>query len=610
MRHRASLLASLDGLSLPAFLVAKELAQANRAGLTPGFLSRKLDLPLLEVEYLIDVNHHLLYTDLTRIRLVPEGPQAIKRIRAGLESQGDVPALFRKLRTLPDQALQRIEESLGLNGPPKKVLQEEFLERIYAYPDAVTHYVASQGVSAAAREVFHLLWQSKDGIMPVADLYAAHGGAEPSIEAALWELLQACACFELFRFDAEERLVRSVALLKELRDYRRRHRCTTRTESGVLKPISGQIENRRSLEISLTDCICRLAAVISGVPVRLRNDGELFLADKRRLESIRSDEDEPSLGVCLWAAQGLNWLARVDNRLCAGDVDAIIDMHRLERHRRLYEWMVRHGIDPTLRGHIERALSGLKPGAWYVVMDFIAYAKALMDQSETPRLRQAGGHYEYVSASVSVRLEAQIARALGATYYWTGAVERGEINGEPCIRVTELGATLLSGENPQALCSRFPSQSCSFVVQPNFEIVVSGEDMDPLMTVPFETFAVRVGAGRMLVYRLDREKFVQAMQAGRNAERFIVFLLNHSRSGLPENVALTLRDWCGTAKHVRLRTYHVVEADDPLIIAELEHKDEWRTHVVPIESSKVLRYHGIARAQLKKVLEKEGYIVR
>ena len=86
MRHRASLLASMEGISRATFLIARELSQNSRSGLTARFLSKKLELAPEEVEYLVDVNPKLLYTDLTKVRLAPEGFHAVKRILGGCPS--------------------------------------------------------------------------------------------------------------------------------------------------------------------------------------------------------------------------------------------------------------------------------------------------------------------------------------------------------------------------------------------------------------------------------------------------------------------------------------------------------------------------------------------
>ena len=611
MRHSASLLASLEGMSRATFFIARELAQNSRSGLTPRFLARKLDIPQEEVEYLVDVHHRLLYTDLTRIRLVPEGYAAVKRIQEGLESHGDVAALKQHVRALPDLDLQVLEERLGLeDGLPKKEIAEQALATLYRHPDSILHHVAGCDFSSRARDVFDLLWQSKEGILSVSQVYSLCKGPEYEVEQALTELFQGCACFELFRFDAENRLIRAAALLKEVRDYRRQ---VKGVESGAaaarLKPVRGEIELKRSEGLAFSEIVCRLTAAIAARPVRLRNDGELFREDRRRLEMIRSDEDEPSLNTCLWAAEGLGWIARVDNTLRAGEVHLLVEQDRFERHNTLYAWLTSQSEIAPARGVLEKAQEEMAEGAWYSVMEFISHTRAFSDQSDAPLLKYTGTHHEYSLPAAGSRLDARLARALEESFFWLGIVSRGYAGDEPCFQITPVGSALLSGNIPATLREQYPPWTGGIVVQPNYEIAAALDNMDPLLTVPLDTFALRVSESPMTIYKLTREAFVSAMQQGQSAEAFIAFLLHHNRAPLPENVLITLKDWCGTAKQVRLRTYHVLEADDPLVIAELEHHRQWRKFLAPVEAQKALRYQGISRMELKTSLEKEGFIV-
>jgi len=610
MRHSASLLASLEGMSRATFLIAKELSQNSRAGLTPRFLAKKLDVPIEEIEYLVDVNHKLLYTDLTRIRLVPEGHLAVKRILEGLESHGDVTALKEHVRSLSDLDLQVLEERLEIEPDlSKKEIAERVLARIYKHPDSVLHYLAGGEFSARAREIFDSVWQSRDGILSVSQIYTMHKRPEFEVEQALTELFQGCACFELFRFDSEQRLVRAVALLKEARDYLKTTRDTAPSAAGHLKEYHGRVDAVRSEGLVFSEIVCRLTAVIAAHPVRLRNDGELFREDRRRLEQIRSDEEEPSLNTCLWAAEGLGWIARVDNTFRAGEVSTLVEMDRIDRHRLLYQWLTSQADIAPARGILEKALEELSPEAWYSVMDFVAYAHRFSDQSDAPALKPVGTHFEYVSSSTGGRLETRMARVLEECFFWLGVVARGYAGDDPCFQITPLGMALLAGNTPPSLREEYPAWTGGIVVQPNYEVAAALHDIDPLLTIPLDTFAVRVSEQPVTVYKLTRETFVHAMQQGHPADGFINFLLNHNRGPLPGNVLTTLKDWCGTAKQVRLRTYHVLEADDPLVIAELEHSRQWAGHMVPFDAHKVLRYQGLSKAELKAALEKEGYIV-
>lgn len=610
MRHSASLLSSLEGMSRAAFMIAKELSQNSRTGLTPRFLSKKLDMPMEEIEYLVDINHKLLYTDLTRIRLVPEGFQAVKRILEGLESHGDVAALKQHVRALSDLDLQVLEERLELdNDLSKKDLAEQVLLRLYRQPDSILLYIAGYDFSSRAREIFDMLWQSRDGILSVSQIYATNKRSEYEAEQAISELLAGCACFELFRFDGEQRLVRAVALLKEVRDYYRSNKEASPDTSLKLKEFYDGVESVRSEDLTFSETICRLTAAIAAHPVRLRNDGELFREDRRRLEQIRSDDEEPSLNTCLWAAEGLGWIARVDNELRAGDVETLVGTDRLERHVMVYDWMTSRSEMAPIRGILEKALEELCPDAWYSIMDFIAYAHTFSDQSIAPMIKSAGAHYEYVASGGGGRIETRLARSLEENFFWLGVIARGYAGDTPCFQITPLGRALLFGEIPTSLRERYPSWSGGIVVQPNYEVAAALQDIDPLLTTPLDTFAQRISEYPVIIYNLTREAFLHAMQQGHSAEAFISFLLHHNRGPLPDNVLITLRDWCGTAKQVRLRTYHVIESNDPLVIAEIEHQRQWHKQIAPIDPHKALRYQGLSRAEIKAALEKEGYIV-
>ena len=150
MRHGAGLIAALEGMSRPAFRIAKELTLNSRSGLTVRFLSKKLELPEEEIEYIIDVNHRMFFTDITKVKLVAEGPVIVKRISDGLENRGDVPSLMNLVKGLGPHEFRRLEEQIGIEKPGgKKTAAEELVARGYRHPDSIVEYVASRGFSPA-----------------------------------------------------------------------------------------------------------------------------------------------------------------------------------------------------------------------------------------------------------------------------------------------------------------------------------------------------------------------------------------------------------------------------------------------------------------------------
>lgn len=610
MRHGASLLASLEGMSRAAYRIALELSNNSRAGLTVRFLSKKLEIPQEEVEYLLDVNARLFFTDLTKVRLVPEGFNAVKRISAGLENYGDVPSLFRLSKTMAPHEFRHIEERIGLEEPgTKKMVVEALLARYYTHPDSVLAYVATRDFSDTAREVFDLLWQSKQGIMPVSQLRVAHGGTEFAVEQALWELFRGLACFELFRFDPEDRLVRMAGLLAEVRQAREQM-ASDKQKRVKLKPLRGKPDMVRRTGTGFADTVCQLVAAVAARPARLRGDGELFREDRKRLADICPEENDPSLNTCLWVAEGVGWLVRVDNTLSAGAIEPLIGMDRVGRLRLLCEWLFEKGDAADARHLLHSLLDDIQVGSWYSSVDFVHYAVHASSQHEQPLLKPAGAHWHYVSPSTSGKMESRFARALEEVFFWTGMADRASVDGDSVFSVSPLGEALLRGETPKAVLDQFPQRKGEFVVQPNFDVVVPVEDMDPLLTVPLDQFAERLSTGQATVYHVSKESFTQAVQEGHDPTAFVEFLMRHNRGGgLPDNVMLTLEDWRGGMKRVRLRTLHVLEADDPLVMADLRHRKRLGKYFQGIDPGLTVRYSGLSRSELLKLLEKDGFVV-
>ncbi len=610
MRHSASLLASLEGMSRSAFRIARELSNNSRSGLTVRFLAKKLEMPEEEIEYLLDINPRLMFLDLTKVKLVTEGNQLIKRISAGLENHGDIPSLFRLIKLLDPHDFRTLEEQIGIEqAATKKMVVEELIERFYKTPDAVVSYVATRGFSEQAKNVFDLLWQSEEGILPASKLRIACDTPEFETEQALWELFRGLACFELFRFDAEDRLVRMVGLLSEIRQFRDQQNQSKR-QRVTLKAARGKPESSHQHALHFSDVLCRLVAAIAAKPVRLRGDGELFREDRRRLAEICSEEDEPSLSTCLWVAEGVGWLSRVDNTLRAGMLERLIPLPRVARHRVLYEWFLKQGEDAHARRWLADVLGDLQADTWYPVDNTIQHAIQEGQEKDTPLLKAMESQWQYVSPSASGQTERQLTRALEETFYWLGMVERAQLRNENVFRITPLGNAFINDAYTPDLQALFPSRKGEFIVQPNFDIVVPLQDMDPLLTVPLDQFAVRQSTGQATVYNVSKESFTQAIQDGHDAGAFVAFLLNHNRGGaLPTNVTTTLDDWRGGIKRVRLRTIHVLETEDPLVMADLLHRRKFKKYFAEPDPRKTVSYQHISKSELTKALEKDGFIV-
>ena len=608
MRHSSSMIVSLEGINRAVYRIANELAQNSRSGLTVRFLSKKLELPQEEIEYLIDVHHKLLYTDLTKIKLPNEGNTAVKRITEGLECHGDVSAIFQKLKQLSSHDFCRLEEQIDVELGSKKAVGEYIIEHYYKHPESIMEYVATHEFSEAAQEVFDIIWQSKDGIMPITNIRAAHGGTEFEVEQALWELIRGMALFEMFRYDAEDRLVRSAGLLTELRHWRAQQSKDRKDATQLLiHTESPGLEKNRHLQ--MTEQLCQLVANIAAKPVRLRGDGELFKEDLRRLSDIISEEENPSLNACLWAAEGIGWLVRVDNVLCAGELESLIKIDHIERHKILYEWLMKTGDEKASKRLLANLLEHLDLNTWYKTDDFIQFAIEKHEEKDPPVLKVKNGLHSYVSPGAASNMETTLGRSLEESLYWLGVIEQASDGLDDYVRITDLGWKLLAKEDLAPLSSHYEKANREIIVQPNFDIVVPTKDMDTLLTVPLDQFAIRQSSGQATVYLLTKESFTQALQEGHDGDAFIDFLLAYNREeSLPRNVMMTLEDWRGGLRRVTLKTITVLEIDDPLVMADVQHRRKFKKFLSPIDPHRFIEYIDDP-AELIKQLEKDGFIV-
>jgi len=610
MRHGANLLSSLEGMSRPAFRIAQELTKNSRSGLTVRFLSKKLELPEEEIEYLLDLNGRLMYLDLTKVKIVNEGYNAIKRISDGLENLGDIPALYRTIKSLDPIDFRVLEEKLALSAQvTKKQAAEELVERYYRQADAVVTYVATRDFSKTAQEIFDIVWESENGLLPIAKIRAAQGGDDFETEEALSELFKSFALFEMFRFDSENRLIRVAALLSEIRQYRENTGKRKKAKSK-LKPVRGKAESPQSRGLSFSDNLCKIVAVIAARPVRLRGDGELFKEDLRHLEDICPESGEPSLSTLLWAGTGLGWLVQVEDTLAVGDLESLIEMDRVDRHRILCNWLLAQGDNASSFSRFNELLEDIKEECHYSIQDFIKYAVAAAEDTEQPELKANGAHWTYISPGATGQTESLMTRLIEESFFWLGLVDHCEKEGDTCFQLTQLGRALLSGEGMDTVRLLYPQRQGQFVVQPNFDIVVPTQDMDPLLTVPLDQFSERKSSGQATVYNVSKDTFTLAVQEGHDADAFVEFLLRHNRGGsLPKNVMMTLEDWRGGMKRIKLRTIHVIESDDSLVMADLMHRRKLRKYFTPIDPKMMVQYDEIAKDELVKLLEKDGFVV-
>lgn len=150
------------------------------------------------------------------------------------------------------------------------------------------------------------------------------------------------------------------------------------------------------------------------------------------------------------------------------------------------------------------------------------------------------------------------ANALLGTLVYLGLVERGSKGANPdrhpCFRLTRLGQAVFGAPE---LSLAAPERDPRFLtIQPNHEVLAYLDSADASAIWPLAQMARRTSAAgeRVQTFTLTRDSVYQALESGLTLETIQRFLTEHSRTGLPANVAQSLAEWGRRREALVLRT--------------------------------------------------------
>jgi hypothetical protein len=150
------------------------------------------------------------------------------------------------------------------------------------------------------------------------------------------------------------------------------------------------------------------------------------------------------------------------------------------------------------------------------------------------------------------------ANAILGTLVHLGLVERGHTNSSEdspsCFRLTETGRAVFGA--PELVTTATKHDPKFLTLQPNHEMLAYLDAADAQVVWPLARMARRVAplSGRVQTFALTRESVYQALESGWSLEAIREFLGEHSKTGLPENVAHSLAEWGRKREAIVIRT--------------------------------------------------------
>jgi hypothetical protein len=109
------------------------------------------------------------------------------------------------------------------------------------------------------------------------------------------------------------------------------------------------------------------------------------------------------------------------------------------------------------------------------------------------------------------------------------------------FQITQLGQQLLTPDALPVSPDQMREKQRILIVQPNFEIVVTTDQVT--ITAQLAMFTELRQAGVVRVYRMTEDSVRKGIQAGKSVSAWLEFLHNYAQNPVPGNVERTLEEW-------------------------------------------------------------------
>lgn len=143
------------------------------------------------------------------------------------------------------------------------------------------------------------------------------------------------------------------------------------------------------------------------------------------------------------------------------------------------------------------------------------------------------------------------------------------------------------------------------MVGADFSIVLLEDS--PVLALELSAFALREGEGAApgTVFRLTRGSVQAGVHRGLSGEGMLGLLQACAKKGIPANVAHEIKDWASSKRSVTLSESILVEAEDPILLAEI--LSRFPKDFVRVAPGTLKYLGGGKRAALEKRLAKRGF---
>lgn len=171
------------------------------------------------------------------------------------------------------------------------------------------------------------------------------------------------------------------------------------------------------------------------------------------------------------------------------------------------------------------------------------------------------------------------------------------------FKLTPMGAYVIGATDKYVPAAE--ENASGFVVQPNYDIVISEGRLKQAHNLFFDRCAEQIADDAASVYRLSFKSIVNALDNGIPVREIIEYLEKYSTNPLPDNVKKTLEEWDKESRRIRIRKVTIVETDDKYLLEELKSSKTIR-NCIQKELQYAAEIDGNLSMKLKREIEKKN----
>ena len=285
----------------------------------------------------------------------------------------------------------------------------------------------------------------------------------------------------------------------------------------------------------------------------------------RRQKLIRHQDSDL---VC--SAAGQQWIQKTDS-------EKLVDIHR---------YWLKYGMSKELPVSIALSIVRILPlGQWTLLSSI---------QEQVSKFA--------VSTTWMQTLYSQLERSLVNHLTYMGGIAFAHLGNDVAIRMTDLGQHLFYGSPIE----NYELES-SFIVQPNHEVLASSY-LAPKIRWKLNHIAELHQADQMSAYKFSAESIYSGLRSGFSLDEILTFLKTHSRTGIPQNVEISIKDWAERYGQVYLMDVILLRCKDARIAQEIRTSKSIGRYILDEISPTdfvVSRQHS---QKLLTLLEKQNYM--